>query len=1127
VVAQSQRQPGQPARPPETHRYAPGVSAGDSKAAGLIALEGELRRAMSELRRSQEIPPYYIGYEVHDRHDITISASDGALTASSDQHSRVLTTDVRVGDRKLDSTHPLQSFELDFDDLAAAASPLPLDDAPVAIRAIAWTATDKRYKAALERFLKVKAQKRLKVADDDPSDDFSRESAVTFVEPPASITVDKEAWEGRARRLSSRFSNEPAIRWSQVRLDVRSVNRWLTNSEGTSIQTGRNFVRVFMQATLRADDGADLERHESFDATNLASLPDEATMARAAASIVADLKALQRAPTAEPYVGPAVLEGKAAAVFFHEIFGHRVEGHRQKNDQEGQTFAKKIGEAVMPSFISVYDDPSLERIGEVELNGRYRFDDEGVAARPTSLVDRGVLKGFLMGRSPTRSFARSNGHGRRTEGRNVVARQANLVVQPSLAISPVELRQRLRDEARRQKKAYGLLFKDISGGFTNTERAGPQAFKVLPILVYRVWVDGRPDELVRGADIVGTPLTSLSKIIAASDDYQTFNGYCGAESGYVPVSATSPSLLVQQIEVERKEKGTERLPVLPPPAERTTETGEAVIRQSMHDELARTTSSMHTDDQPGPYFAAYTVNDGEYVQVGATLGSVTSDYHGRLRSLRVDVRVGDPSFDNSNFAGTGFGAWNGGGYASLPLDDDYPAIRRTLWLATDDAYKRAANSLAKKKAAAGGQVADEDSQVPDFAKHAPTTTVSLPTVAAPQSEPLRRIAGQLSSLFLDYPSIATSRATALHIVGQQRYLNSESTWADERDGFVRIDVGAGTQASDGMHVRNTTSFTARSIAELPSETVMAKAVRGMAGELERIAQATIPDGGDAVVLFEGRAAGQIIKRLLADQISGTPPPKVGGGMFTRASRGFAEKIGQNVTAPMLSAYDDPRQDMGPGKQLLLGSYHADDEGVPAQRVSLIEDGVLKAMLMSRTPSKEQGQSNGHARASRNAGMRAHIGNLFITAKGGLSRRALLARLDKESKAKHCAAYVVRLINDPTTIGSYDSADVVEDLSSLYSAGAASVQPMVAYRRKDGKEEPVRGFTIEGLLSKALKDIVAAGAEQHVLSFIDGYGGSGVASAIVTPSLLFTNLEVRRQKAPQRKPPLYPRPSLAR
>ena len=1112
---QAEAQPGHRARPLGGKRAGEVARPGAAKTPGLVALEEELRRAMAELTKTESLPPYFMSYQVHDRREVEIAASEGALLSSEDQRTRVLTPEVRVGNRKRDSTHASRGF--DFGGFAGASAFLPLDDSPAAIKAVAWAATDKRYKAALERLLKIKGQDKLKVADEDPSDDFSEETPTTFIEAPASITVDKLAWEARVRRLSARFRDLPDLRWSQVRLEVKTVNRWLTNSEGSSIQTGRNYVRVLLQASLRADDGMELDRHETFDAAGLAGLPDEAALGRAADAIMADLRAMRGAPLAEPFVGPAILDGKAAAVFFHEIFGHRVEGHRQKNDEEGQTFAKKVGELVMPPFMSVHDDPLLERALAQDLNGFYRVDDEAVPAQKVALVDRGVLRGFLMGRSPNRHFSKSNGHGRRHEGRPVVARQGNLVVEPTVAVPAAELRQRLRDEARRQGKPFGLLFKDISGGFTNTGRMGPQTYKVLPILVYRVWVDGRPDELIRGVDLVGTPLASLSKIMAAGDDYQIFNGFCGAESGLLPVSAISPSLLVQQIEVERKEKGSEKPPVLAhPPIAPAPASADGTVRQAMADELLRTLSDLHVAEQPRPYFAAYTVGDSEWAQVGATFGSVTTEMAGDVRTMRIDLRVGEPAFDNSGFGGSNFGM--------LPLDDDYPALRRSLWLRTDESYKYAVEALARKKAAAGGQSAGEDDQVPDFSIEPPATTVSLPEIGAPAMAPLRDLTRRLSAVFHDYPTVATSRAIAVHAVGRQRYLGSDQTWADERDGFVRLDVWAAAQADDGMPVRNAVAFTAGSVAELPPVPVLEKTVRAMADELRGVTAAPIPEGGDAVVLFEGAAAGQIVKRLLADELAGMPPAKAGG--FGRGDRGLGGKIGQPVTARFLSVHDDPRERVGPGKQLLLGSYHADDEGVPAQRVSLIESGVLKTLLMSRTPSKEVARSNGHGRAMRGGSARGHIGNLFVTAKGGLPRKALLARLAKEAKAKGCEAYIVRSIEDPSTGGAVDPGDYGEQLP-YFGGGPGSVRPRVVYRLRSGKEEPVRGILLDGVLQKALKDIVAAGGEPFVLNFIDGFGGSGLPSAIVTPALLFTDLEVRPQKDRYPKPPLYPHPSFAK
>jgi TldD protein len=558
--------PGIAAAAPPVTRLDPASGGGAPKPEGLVALESELQRGMRELKARAKPAPYFIAYEVHDRNETVVAASYGALVQSSARRARILDADVRVGDYDLDSTHTLRSSDFDFSSMIGGHPvSLPLVDDPLALRTIAWRETDRRYGEAAERLVKIRTQKTLKVADDDPSDDFSREKPVQYLGPPAALTIDVPEWERRIRALSARFRGHDEVLDSGVTLQASSLTRWIVNSEGTLVQTGRDYVRVFLEANARADDGMELDRFESFDAATVEGLGSVSAMERAADAIITDLKALRQAPLADPYIGPAILEGKAAGVFFHEIFGHRVEGHRQKNEEEGQTFAKKVGEAIMPRFVSVYDDPTLARLGATDLNGFYRYDDEGVVAQRATLVEDGVLRGFLLSRSPTRGFSASNGHGRRQEGRAVVSRQGNLVVEPKVVVPTTERRRLLIEEARRQGKPYGLSFRDISGGFTNTARGGPQAFKVLPILVYRIWVDGRPDELVRGVDLVGTPLSALSRIMAASDDYQTFNGYCGAESGFVPVSATSPSLLVQQIEIERRDKGSDKPPVLPAP----------------------------------------------------------------------------------------------------------------------------------------------------------------------------------------------------------------------------------------------------------------------------------------------------------------------------------------------------------------------------------------------------------------------------------------------------------------------------------------------------------------------------------------------------------------------------------
>jgi TldD protein len=228
---------------------------------------------------------------------------------------------------------------------------------------------------------------------------------------------------------------------------------------------------------------------------------------------------------------------------------------------------------VLPDFLSVIFDPTRRKVGGLDLNGWYDYDDEGVKGQAFTAVDKGILKEFLMSRSPIKGYAHSNGHGRRQPGLEVVSRQSNLIVESSNAVSDAKLRQMLIDEVKKQKKPYGLYFQDISGGFTGTQRGDVQAFKVLPVIVYRVFPDGRPDELVRGADIVGTPLSSFSKILATSDKQEVFNGYCGAESGSVPVSAVAPAILVSEIEIEKKAKSNDRPPLLPEPTTLETDKG--------------------------------------------------------------------------------------------------------------------------------------------------------------------------------------------------------------------------------------------------------------------------------------------------------------------------------------------------------------------------------------------------------------------------------------------------------------------------------------------------------------------------------------------------------------------------
>jgi len=537
------------------------------------AMEAELHRAMSELgakavgdptsqKRDGGHPekPYFLSYSVADAEHLVITAQYGAITSSNAGRTRTADVQVRLGSPALDNTHDTHRGS------ALTTQPLPLGDDREAIERSLWYATNRGYGKALDALEKVKTEQQVRAREEDASPDFSTEKPDTGVLPAATpLAVDRDAWEARLREVSAVFRRHAEIYYDMAVLQVSHETDSIVTSEGTRVSAPNQVARLVIVARTRAADGMDLFRALTFEADVVDRLPAQTEVIQKTEALADNLDQLRVAPITEPYNGPAILSGRAAAVFFHEVLGHRLEGQRQRGDEEGQTFTKLLGKPILPSFLSVADDPTLAAFDGHPLSGHYMFDDEGQPARRVELVDDGVLKTFLMSRLPVASFAQSNGHGRAETGKMPTGRQGNLIVSSTHAVSDAELRTMLKAEAKKQGKAYGLYFEDISSGFAVTTRRSPQAFQVIPLVVYRVYVDGRPDELVRGVSIVGTPQAALSSIVATGDHQDIFNGECGAESGTVPVSAVAPAMLVSAIETQRQSQGTSRPPIVAPP----------------------------------------------------------------------------------------------------------------------------------------------------------------------------------------------------------------------------------------------------------------------------------------------------------------------------------------------------------------------------------------------------------------------------------------------------------------------------------------------------------------------------------------------------------------------------------
>ncbi|HTC91343.1 MAG TPA: metallopeptidase TldD-related protein [Bryobacteraceae bacterium] len=524
----------------------------------LDILSDELQRNFTILKQKADPPPYYLDYTVTDDERQTLSATLGTIDSRDNQKRRFLDITLRVGTPQLDNYHAIDGKRGQY----KQGEMIALDDVPDAIRRKVWLETDRMYKLAARRFIEIKSNQEVKVKAADSSADFSSEPPAVYQEPPPPIGNIDEEWTKRARKWSAEVSDSPDVLYSNVNLSAQRLSKYMVSTDGTRLLHGRNFVSLSIVARGKATDGMDLVALEDYQAADLAHLPPAAEIDAAAKRVGQNLANLVQAPAVEPFVGPAILSGRASAVFFHEIFGHRIEGHRQKDESEGQTFTKAVGTAVLPTFLSVVFDPTRKTLDGVDLNGYYTYDDEGVKARPVTVVENGILKTFLTSRSPIDGVDHSNGHGRRQPGLEAESRQSNLIVESKKQVSDQALRQMLIAEIKRQNKPYGLYFDEITGGYTTTQRRGLQAFTVIPLMVYRVFADGRPDELVRGVDIVGTPLSSFAKILATSDKPQVFNGYCGAESGQVPVSAASPAILVSEIEIQKKQHSQDRPPFL-------------------------------------------------------------------------------------------------------------------------------------------------------------------------------------------------------------------------------------------------------------------------------------------------------------------------------------------------------------------------------------------------------------------------------------------------------------------------------------------------------------------------------------------------------------------------------------
>ncbi len=527
----------------------------------LKLLSAELKRAFSTLKK-QNPPIYYLAYTYKDTQQTRVAVEEGGVCYQRQEQHNILQIQTRAGNIQMDNTRTLKNDNTSYRLTTTVLPAFAHNDK--AFTTALWRATQEAAEKAQQELSRVTADAQTASQRIDDSPDFVFPPKEMFCREVPPLSFDVERIKESLLKASLLTKNKPFILESSFSFSYETGSRYFADSVGTRLKTPIRLARLGYALSGKTTDGAVLERFKSYDVLQENELPSEEQLLADVTQSMDELEQLSRAPEADPVTVPAILKNRAMAVFVHEVLGHRVEGHRQKEDSFGKTFTEKIGQQVVSPLLTIVDDATLAYFNDIPLRGFYEYDDEGVKARPVTLIENGVLKNFLMSASPVKNFPHSNGHGRGELGHRPVARMGNTRVIAAQTVSYPELEQQLLDEIKKQNKPYGYIIEDLSGGFTMTETFMPQAFKLTPTLVQRVYPDGRK-EVVRGADMVGTPLVSFNEVLAAADDYAVFNGSCGAESGWVPVSGIAPSVLLRKLEIEKAGKATTKPPVLPPP----------------------------------------------------------------------------------------------------------------------------------------------------------------------------------------------------------------------------------------------------------------------------------------------------------------------------------------------------------------------------------------------------------------------------------------------------------------------------------------------------------------------------------------------------------------------------------
>lgn len=1112
----------------------------------LQTLKEECDKNFAELKKLDP-PAYILTYRLEENHSYKISSLFNVINQSDEEHKRVVTIQVRVGSMTMDNFREIRSGYVYFGDQEYKIR-VPVTEEITALKQILRRETSLAYQQAASQYQQVKSNSVLLVELEDSSPDFTESLLESYYEPPISnANFNMELWKGKLRSYSGKLFPFHDIITAQTSIQYKLTRKYYVSSEGNSIVQNHSSSYLSIYIDGKAEDGMDIPVYHSWFAFDPMEFPSDEVIEKKIIELKELFLNLRTAPILESFSGPALLSNDAAAVLFHELFGHRVEGSRLKSERDGQTFKKKVGEQILNPHINITFDPTLQFYKELPLSGSYIFDEEGIRGCRVEVIKQGVLNSFLMSRTPIDGFEYSNGHARAEAGMQPISRQSNMIVESDENYTDIQLREQLRQELIKQNIEFGIYLKNVTGGYTLTGREIPNAFKITPIEVYQIFADGRPDQLVRGVSLIGTPLAMLSQIKAVGDTPAVFSGICIAESGAVPVSCVSPALFVQQIELQKQNKSQEKPPVIQRPTEKikypTSEQNQ--IFKALEEEIEKNRVELYIPGLPSPYYISYLTANANFISVKASLGGIIYVKEVQNNSIESQLLVGSHKLNNLNYFDMQNRS-NSGTCFAIPEEIEYSAIRNAIWKGTDQQYKKVgARWEAKKNKLAQQNKESQPAQLPDFY---PTLIADTTSGGAKEiffQAQMENIAVQLSALFKEYPFITNSTVSLHAISADLYYLNSEKIQYKQPYSLISLRVFAETQTESGEYLNDHFQLLFNKSGVIPTLDSLKRVTLQLADNLENLRKAPLfEEVYQGPVLIMDDAVGTLFNHSFVENENGIlagRKPFLGIDEQTKWLLSHLPKENQNeklINKRIISKYlnllaVDYLESYN--HTPLIGHFKIDAEGnSPQPSLTIIEKGIIKQFLSNRIPSSSTIASTGHHRIGFNL-------NRVSTA---LAPGVLWLKGENKHRFNRSRSQLKKQLIKTAKEEGYQFAYIITKLPYLYDLDFKTldnpeeekITPIYIYQIniKDGSEQLIRGATLPQFSIQSFKQIEAVEKEFQVFNRVtsgrerDFYGYDefqlvGVPVSYILPkALLFKNLEIKKldQMIPP-QPPVLP------